>query len=111
VIPPAEVLTLGSLVASTPDGIASRVLMKTDAGNLTVFAFDRGQALTEHTSPYDATVMVLDGSMTLTIGGTRMAAGPGTIVRMPAHVPHAVAAVEAARLLLIMLRDRPGAQA
>jgi len=104
VIDPAEVLTLGALVAGAPDGIASRVLVKTGGGSLTLFAFDRGQALTEHTSPYEATVLVLEGSMTLTIGGSRMTAGPGTIVRMPANVPHAVEAAEASRMLLIMLR-------
>jgi len=104
-IPPAEVLALDALVASAPDGITSRVLAKTGGGNLTLFAFDRGQALTEHTSPFDAMVMVLEGAMTLTIGGVPIRAEPGTIVRMPASVPHAVEAVEASRMLLIMLRE------
>ena len=71
---------------------------------MTLFAFDAGQGLTEHTSPYEAFVMVSQGRLTLTIGGTVVDAAPGTIVRMPAGVPHALEAVEAARMLLIMLR-------
>jgi quercetin dioxygenase-like cupin family protein len=104
-IPPAEALSLQSLVTPTPQGIASRILAKTGGGNLTLFAFDAGQGLTEHTSPFDALVMVLEGSLRLTIGGTRVHATPGTVVRMPADVPHAVDAPEAARMLLMMLRD------
>jgi quercetin dioxygenase-like cupin family protein len=104
-IPPSEALPLESLVTPTPQGIASRILAKTAGGNLTLFAFDAGQGLTEHTSPFDALVMVLEGSLTLTIGGARVDATPGTVVRMPAGVPHAVDAPEAARMLLIMLRD------
>ena len=104
-IPPSEALLLESLVTPTPQGIASRILAKTAGGNLTLFAFDAGQGLTEHTSPFDALVMVLEGSLTLTIGAARVNATPGTVVRMPADVPHAVDAPEAARMLLIMLRD------
>ena len=76
------------------------------AGNLTLFAFDAGQELTEHTPPFDALVIVLQGSLTLTIGGTPVHPTPGTIVRMPANVPHAVHAPEAALMLLLMLKDR-----
>jgi quercetin dioxygenase-like cupin family protein len=104
-IPAAEALLLQSLVSPTEHGIASRVLAKTSGGNITLFAFDAGQGLTEHTSPFDALVMVLEGSLTLTIGGTPIRATPGTIVRMPADVPHALDAPEPARMLLIMLRD------
>jgi quercetin dioxygenase-like cupin family protein len=105
-IPAAEALLLRSLVSPTEQGIASRVLAKTSGGNLTLFAFDAAQGLTEHTSPFDALVMVLEGSLILTIGGTPVRATPGTIVRMPANVPHALDAPEAARMLLLMLRDR-----
>jgi quercetin dioxygenase-like cupin family protein len=106
IIPPAEALTLQSLVTPTAQGIASRILAKTTGGNLTLFAFDAGQGLTEHTSPFEALVMVLEGALTLTIGGAPVQATPGTIVRMPANVPHAVEAAAPARMLLVMLRDR-----
>ena len=82
------------------------MLAKTSGGNLTLFAFDAGQGLTEHTSPFDAFVMVLEGSLTLTIGGAPVQATPGTIVRMPADVPHGLEAPEPARMLLLMLRER-----
>jgi quercetin dioxygenase-like cupin family protein len=104
-IPPAEVLPLHGLITSTEQGIASRVLAKTDGGNLTLFAFDAGQELSEHTSPFDALVIVVEGVLALTIGGRQVRAAPGTVVRMPANVPHAVEAIEAARMLLVMLRD------
>jgi quercetin dioxygenase-like cupin family protein len=104
-IPPAEALSLQTLITPTEQGIASRILAKTAGGNLTLFAFDTGQGLTEHTSPFDALVMVLDGSLTLTIGGTPVHAAPGTIVRLPAGTPHAVDAAEPCRMLLMMLRD------
>jgi len=105
-IPAAEALSLQSLISPTEQGIASRVLAKTSGGNFTLFAFDAGQGLTEHTSPFDALVMVLEGSLTLTIGGTPVRATPGTVVRMPADVPHALDAPEPVRMLLLMLRDR-----
>jgi quercetin dioxygenase-like cupin family protein len=102
---PAEALALLSLVAPTDDGIASRILFKNGSGNLTLFAFDAGQGLTEHTSPFDAFIIVLDGAMALKIDGKDIAAGPGTITRMPANVPHALEASTRAVLLLVMLRD------
>ena len=104
-LPPADALSLQSLITPTEQGIASRVLAKTSGGNLTLFAFDAGQGLTEHTSPFDAFVMVLEGRLILTIGGTPVDARPGTIVRMPAGVPHGLDAPEPARMLLLMLRE------
>ena len=107
-IPPAEALLLQSLITPTEQGIASRILAKSSGGNLTLFAFDKDQGLTEHTSPFEALVLVLDGSLTLTFGGASVRATPGTVVRMPADIPHALEAPEACRMLLIMLRDLKG---
>ena len=105
VIPAGEALQLVDLIAPTPHGIASRMLAKTGGGNVTLFAFDAGEGLSEHTAPFDALVLVLDGALTLTIGGVAVPALPGTIVRMPATVPHAVDAAAPSRMLLIMLRE------
>jgi quercetin dioxygenase-like cupin family protein len=102
----AEALELAGLIVPTPDGIASRILAKNGGGTVTLFAFDQGQSLSEHTSPYDALVLTLEGKFVLTIGGRPVDATPGTIVRMPANVPHAVEAAEPSRMLLVMLRDR-----
>jgi len=101
----AEALPLASLITPTEQGIASRILAKTSGGNLTLFAFDQGQGLSEHATPYDALVLVLEGELTLTIGGTPVKATPGTVVRMPANVPHAVDAPVAARMLLAMFKE------
>ena len=103
-LPPGEPLPLGSLITPTAHGIASRILGKTAGGNMTLFAFDAGQGLTEHSSPFDAFVLVLEGELTLTIGGAPVRATPGTIVRMPADVPHALDASAPCRMLLIMLK-------
>jgi quercetin dioxygenase-like cupin family protein len=104
-IPPAEAHLIHSLITPTEQGITSRVLARTAGGNLTLFALDADQELSEHSAPFDALVIVLEGALTLTIGGTSVRATPGTIVRMPANIPHAVRAPERARMLLIMLRD------
>ena len=104
-LPSAEALRLLDLIAPTERGIASRVLSKTGGGNVTLFAFDTGEELSEHTAPFDALVFVLEGELSLTIGGTNVAAPAGTIVRLPAHVPHAVNATSAAKMLLMMLRE------
>jgi quercetin dioxygenase-like cupin family protein len=104
-LPPGEPLLLESLVNPTEKGIASRVLARSTGGNVTLFAFGEGEELSEHTAPFDALVLVLDGAFVLTIGGQDVRAEPATIVRMPANVPHAVRATEPSRLLLIMLRE------
>ena len=103
-LPVAEALLLDSLITPTERGIASRVLAKAAGGNVTLFAFDLGQGLTEHTTPFDAVVIVLQGLMVLTIGGKTVKASPGTLVVMPAGVAHALEAEEASRMLLVMLK-------
>jgi quercetin dioxygenase-like cupin family protein len=103
-----EVFTLESLVTPTTQGIASRVLARTAAGNITLFAFDAGEELSEHAAPFDALVLTLSGALTLTIGGVNVRTAPQTIVLMPANVPHAVQAGERSRMLLIMLREAAG---
>jgi quercetin dioxygenase-like cupin family protein len=103
-IPEATALSLEALITPSAQGIASRILSKTGGGSLTLFAFDAGQRLTEHTSPLDALVIVLNGHLVLTVGGVEVVAMPGTVVRLPAGVPHAVDAPEASRMLLMLLR-------
>lgn len=104
-IPEAEALPLQSLITPTEHGIASRVLARSAGGNVTLFAFDAGQGLTEHTTAFDALALVIQGSIGFTVGGKAIAADEGTIVRLPANVPHAVDAPEASRMLLIMLKN------
>jgi quercetin dioxygenase-like cupin family protein len=104
-----ELFNLDALVTPTAQGIASRVLARTAAGNITLFAFDAGEELSEHTAPFDALVLTVSGALTLTIGGRSVETAPETIVLMPANVPHAVRATEPSRMLLIMLREAPSA--
>jgi quercetin dioxygenase-like cupin family protein len=95
---------LADLLEYAPGAVVSRTLAKCDAGTLTVFAFDRGEELSEHTTPFDAHVQVLDGRAELTIGGEPVLAQAGETVLMPADVPHAVKATERFKMLLIMIR-------
>jgi quercetin dioxygenase-like cupin family protein len=104
-LPPGELFSLDTLVTPTAQGIASRVLARTAAGNITLFAFDAGEELSEHTAPFDALVLTLTGSLALTIGGREVRTSPQSMVLMPANIPHAVHATEASRMLLIMLRE------
>lgn len=105
VIPSAQAFRASELITAAEHGIASRVLAKTAGGNVTLFAFDAGEGLSEHTAPFDALVLVLEGALNLTVGDTAVAAPEGTIVRLPAQVPHSVEAVSASKMLLIMLRE------
>jgi quercetin dioxygenase-like cupin family protein len=102
---PGELLVLDALVTPTAQGIASRVLARTAAGKITLFAFDAGEELSEHTAPFDALVLTLSGALVLTIGGREVRTAPQSIVLIPAKIAHAVRASEPSRMLLIMLRE------
>jgi quercetin dioxygenase-like cupin family protein len=102
---PGDVFELDDLVTPTAGGIASRVLARSASGNITLFAFDVGEELSEHTAPFDALVLTLSGALVLTIGGREVRTTPQSLVLMPANVPHAVRASEVSRMLLIMLRE------
>jgi quercetin dioxygenase-like cupin family protein len=104
-LPHAQVLPLQSLVTPADTGIASRVLARTAAGNVTLFAFGAGQELPAHTAPVDVMVLTLSGTLRLEIAGEEVRATPETIVVIPANQPHAVFAAEPARMLLLMLRE------
>ena len=84
--------------------IVSKTILDKKTGTLTLFAFDAGQGLSEHTSPYDATVQILDGTAKLMIGREEVIARAGELVVMPANIPHDVRAEERFKMLLIMIR-------
>jgi len=96
---------LAGLADYQPAGIVSRTLIKRPTGTVTLFAFDAGQELSEHTAPFDALVQVVDGAVELTIGGSPIRLSAGQIVVMPAGIPHAVRAVERFKMLLTMIRS------
>lgn len=85
--------------------VVSKQLMNKKAGTLTVFAFDKGEGLSEHTAPYDATVLILDGQAEVLIGGEPHTVSAGQMIIMPANVPHSVKAAERFKMLLVMIRS------
>lgn len=95
---------LAEHVAYADGSVVSKTLLDKKTGTLTLFAFDAGQGLSEHTSPYDATVLILDGEAVLTIGGEQVKAATGEMTIMPANVPHDVRAESRFKMLLIMIR-------
>jgi len=99
-----RVVRLHELTDYVPGSVVSRILLKNTAGTITLFAFDVGQGLSEHTAPFDAVVQVLDGEVMLTIGGKDMPAVAGETVLMPANVPHALHATRPFKMLLTMIR-------
>jgi len=105
-MPLAQQVRVDELVDYAPGAIVSREIAKTNSGNVTIFAFDEGQGLTEHTSPFDAIVQVIDGEGELIIDGKKVKTKTGETVIMPANIPHAVNANTSFKMQLIMLRDK-----
>jgi len=101
---PAVTHRLEKLVEYAEGSVVSRTLLKTGTGTVTLFAFDAGQNLSEHSTPFDAFVQVLDGEVELVIGGKSVMTKAGETVIMPANVPHAVNAVTRFKMLLTMIR-------
>ena len=99
-----QAIDLAHTISYAPGAIVSKTLLNKPNGTLTLFAFDAGQGLSEHTSPYDATVHILEGEGRLTIGGETVIAKAGELVIMPATVPHDVFADTPFKMLLIMIR-------
>ncbi len=103
-LPAATPVNLADLVEYGEGAVVSRTLVKNSAGNLTLFAFDEGQELSEHTAPFDAVVQILDGEAELTVGGEKVHATAGQTVLMPASAPHAINAPTRFKMLLVMIR-------
>ncbi len=100
----AKPAILAQLIDYSDDSVVSKTIIDKLVGTLTLFAFDKGQGLSQHTAPYDAVVQVLDGSAKLNIGGKDLTVCTGQIIIMPANVPHSVAAEEKFKMLLTMIR-------
>ena len=85
--------------------VVSRTLLKRDGGTMTLFAFDAGQGLSEHTAPFDAVAHVLDGQAVITIAGAPLPVSAGEMVLMPANQPHALIARTRFKMILTMIRS------
>jgi quercetin dioxygenase-like cupin family protein len=86
--------------------VVSQTVIEKKTGTVTLFAFDKGQGLSEHSAPFDALVQVLDGRAVITIGGEPHEVKAGEYVIMPANVPHALKAAEKFKMLLVMIKDK-----
>lgn len=106
VAPTAEAMKLVDMVQYAPGSVVSRTVIDNSAGTLTLFAFDAGQGLSEHSAPFDAVVQVLDGQVEMVIGGKKVTAEAGDMVIMPANVPHSLSGRVAFKMLLTMLRSQ-----
>lgn len=95
---------LKKLIEYSKDSIVSRTIAESKAGTLTVFAFDKGQGLSEHSAPFDAIVQVIDGNGEFIIGGRPVKVPAGQIIIMPANIPHAVRALKKFKMLLTMIK-------
>ena len=97
-------LTLGDLVAYNEGSVVSKTLIDKKIGTVTMFSFDAGQGLSEHTAPYDAFVQIVDGEAEVTINGEPHVVAAGQIIIMPANIPHELKAVKPFKMLLVMIR-------
>jgi quercetin dioxygenase-like cupin family protein len=102
--PKSEILHMADLVAYNEGSVVSRQIAKAEAGNVTLFAFDRDQELSEHTAPFDALVYILDGEAEIRISGVPFHLKSGDAIIMPAGEPHAVRASTRFKMLLTMIR-------
>jgi len=101
----AEVKPLGELLQYQDGSIVSRVLLKNKGGTVTLFAFDEGEGLSEHTAPFEALVFVVDGQAEVEIAGNVYSVSPGETITLPANIPHAVRAATRFKMLLTMIRE------
>ncbi len=94
-----------NLVEYQPDAIVSRTIIDKPAGTLTLFAFDKGQGLSEHTAPFNAMVYIIDGTAEITISGKPLTLKQGEMVIMPANHPHALKALNRFKMMLVMIKS------
>lgn len=101
----SKIYQLSQAVEYTDGGIVSKQVLKTSGGNSTLFSFDKGQGLSEHSAPFDAMVQVLDGRGTIIIDGEPFSLVAGEMIIMPANISHAVKAEERFKMILFMAKE------
>ena len=99
-----QVLTLKKMVEYQDGSIVSKEIIKKESGTVTLFAFDKGQGLSEHTAPFDALVNVLDGQAEIKISGEPFIVKEGELIVMPANKPHSVQAIARFKMLLVLIK-------
>jgi quercetin dioxygenase-like cupin family protein len=106
-----QVKNLSDLVKYQENAVVRSEIIKKDAGTVTVFAFDKGQGLSEHTAPFDALVNIIDGQAEVSISGKPFTVKEGEMIIMPANKPHSLKAVEKFKMLLVMIKKIDGNKA
>ena len=104
-LPAAVAIPAAGLLIYQDGAVVSRTLLKHTAGSVTMFAFDEGQGLSEHTSPFDAFVYLLEGGAEITVSGKPIVAKTGDLVLLPANEPHGLKATSRFKMMLTMLRS------
>jgi len=102
--PVAEKFNMTDMVQYADGSVVSKIVIRNERGNITLFAFDKGEFLSEHTAPFDAIVQILDGDANIVIDGKYYQLQKGESIIMPANVPHAVQAIEKFKMLLTMIK-------
>ena len=103
--PKGRAFNLEAHIEYAAGSVVSKTLIKKDIGTITLFAFDQGQGLSEHTAPFDAVVHILDGEAEITIGGQPQIVNAGEMLIMPANISHALQANKRFKMLLVMIRS------
>jgi quercetin dioxygenase-like cupin family protein len=98
-------MNLSGMIAYQQDAVVSKTVVAKKTGTVTLFAFDSGQGLSEHSAPYDALVQILDGEALVTIGGKDQVTRCGEIIIMPANIPHALKATGRFKMMLVMIKS------
>lgn len=101
-----QILKMAEMVDYQNGSVVSKEIIKKETGNVTLFAFDKGQGLSEHTAPFDALVNVLDGQAEVIISGEPFIVNEGEMIILPANKPHSLRAVEKFKMLLVMIKNR-----
>lgn len=101
----SKALVLDDLIDYQEGSVVSREIVRKETGTVTIFAFDKGEGLSEHSAPFDALVQIVDGKAIITIGGEENTVQKGEMIIMPANVPHALHAVEKYKMILTMIRS------
>ncbi len=96
---------INEIVDYQSDAVVSKTLIKKEKGTTTVFAFDKGQGLSEHTAPFDALVQIIDGKADIILDGKSNITQAGELIIMPANIPHALKAIEKFKMMLVMIRE------
>lgn len=101
----ARVIRIETLIDYQEGAVVSREIIRKDTGTVTIFAFDKGEGLSEHTAPFDAMIQVIDGKAEITISGNKNVLEKGDMIVMPASEPHSLHALERFKMVLTMIRS------